>query len=139
MKGKPLSTNKMRDKHYPLTGLWSGDDLFFCWEPVGDLLGQVPRIPEFLDVFLRDGGIHPLALRSKSVHGWSTFWEQRGLKLGRWSLRTDGPRKGKAWGKKGGSYLLIKAVNIMRPPRALKLAYFQGVVRNGTVGFPKPV
>ena len=61
------------------------------------------------------------------------------IKLGRWSLRADGLRKRKAWGKKGEPYLLIKAVNIMCPPRALKLAYFQGVVRNGTVGFPKPV
>ena len=51
----------------------------------------------------------------------------------------DEQRKKKAWVKKGNPYLLIKAVNIMRPPRALKLAYSQGVARNGTVGFPKPV
>ena len=129
----------MRDKHYPLTGLWSGDDLLFGWKPVGDLLSQMPHFPEFLDVFLHGGGGHPLALRSESGHGWSTFWERSGSKIERWSLRAGGLRKGKAWGKKGESYLLIKAVNIMRPPRALKLAYFQGGVRNDTVGFPEPV
>ena len=36
------------------------------------------------------------------------------MKLERWSLRTDGLRKRKAWGKKEDPYPLIKVVNIKR-------------------------
>ena len=63
------------DKNHSLTGLRSRDDLFFGRESVRDTRGQVPRFPEFLDVPLRDGGSHPLALRAGSIHGW---------RVGRW-------------------------------------------------------
>ena len=53
---------KVGDEHYPLIRLRSGDDLLVGREPVGDVRGQVPRFLEFLDVPLRDGGSHPLAL-----------------------------------------------------------------------------
>ena len=81
MKRKAQSAKKMMDEHYPLAGLWSGDDLLFGWKPVDDLLGQMARFPKFLDVFLRDGGGHPLAMHSQSGHGWSSFWEWSGSKL----------------------------------------------------------
>ena len=115
---------KVGDKYYPLIGLRSGDDLLFGRELVGDFRGLIPRFPEFLDVPLRDRGGHPLALRSRSRHGWSVCWGRKGLKLGRWSSRADGLRRKKAWGKKMDPYLLIKVVNIKCPPTSLKTRLF---------------
>ena len=116
------------------------DNLLLGLESVSDYRCQVPRLPELLDALLRHGVGHPLALRAGSEHGRSIWWQWERLGLGRWSSRTDGLRKEKAWGEEKGSYPLIKAVNIKPPPpRTLKLAYSQGVVQNSTVGLPKLV
>ena len=61
------------------------------------------------------------------------------MELGRWSLRTDGLRRKKAWDKKMDPYLLIKAVNIERPPTSLKTRLFPRHRVNITVGLPKTV
>ena len=63
------------------------------------------------------------------------FLETRGMKT--WVLELkDGEAGGKAWGKKGESYLLIRAVNIERPPphSPAPKRYI-----NGMVGLPTPV
>ena len=129
----------MGDEQYPLIRRRSGSDLIFGREPLGDVRGQVPRFPEFLDVPLRDGGGHPLALLARSGHGWSALWGRKGLKLGRWSSRADGLRRKMAWGKKMGPYPLIKTVSIKRPLTGLKTRLFPRGRANGTVGIPKPV
>ena len=51
----------------------------------------------------------------------------------------DGLRKKKVWGEKVDSYLLIRAVNIERPPTSLKTRLFPRDDANDTVGLPKPV
>ena len=61
------------------------------------------------------------------------------MKLGRWGSRTEGLRKKKVWGKKVGSYPLIKAVNIKRPLISLKTLLFPRGRANDAVGLPKPV
>ena len=96
---------------------------------MGDLFGQIPRFLEFLDVFLRDGGSHPLALHSRSGHGCSVWW--------RWERSILGRKK--AWGKKLGPYPLIRTVNIKHPFTSLKTRLFPRDRANGTVGIPKPV
>ena len=50
-------------------------------------------------------------------------------------------RKKKAWGEKVDSYLLIKAVNIERPPppTSIKTLLFPRGRANDTVGLPKSV
>ena len=61
------------------------------------------------------------------------------MKLGRWSSRADGLRKKKAWGEKVDPYLLIKAVNIKRPPTSLKTRLFPWGRADDMVGLPKPI
>ena len=48
----------------------------------------------------------------------------------------EGVRRG---GKKMDPYLLIKAMNIKRPPTSLKTRLFPRGHADGTVGSPKPV
>ena len=48
-------------------------------------------------------------------------------------------RRKKAWGKKMDPYLLIKAVNIERPPTSLKTRLFPRGRANGMIGLPKPI
>ena len=43
---KSQPADKVGDEHHPLMGLRSGDDLPLGRKPVGDFLGQVPRLPE---------------------------------------------------------------------------------------------
>ena len=88
------------------------------------------------NVSLRDGGGHPLALRTGSRHGWSVYW-RKGLELGHWSSRTNGQRRRKAWGKKVDPYPLIKAVNVKRPLPGLKICLLPRGRADGTVGLPK--
>ena len=59
--------------------------------------------------------------------------------LGRWRSTVDGLRRKKAWGKMGGPYVLIKAVDVKRPLTSLKSRLFPRGRVNGTVGLPKPV
>ena len=61
------------------------------------------------------------------------------MKLGRSSSRADGLRRKKAWGRKMDHYLLIKAVNIERPPTSLKTRLFPRGRENDMVGLPKLV
>ena len=63
--------DEMGEKYHPLLGLWGGYDLSLGWKSMSDVHGQVPGLPEFLDVLLLDGGGHPLASSSGSGHGWS--------------------------------------------------------------------
>ena len=63
----------MGDEHYPLIRLRGGNDLLFGREPVDYIRGQVPSFPELLDVLLCNRGSHPLALRSRSGHGWGVL------------------------------------------------------------------
>ena len=64
-------------------------------------------------------------------------WGRKGLKLGRWSSRADGLRKKKAWGEKDGFLSPYKGSEYRAsPPRALKLAYSQGVVRTAQLDYP---
>ena len=81
VEGKPQPADKMRKEYNPLMGFHGRDNLSRGREMVHDLLGQIPGLPEFLDILLLDGGGHPLALRSGSRHGWSVCsW--KGLELG---------------------------------------------------------
>ena len=69
MKWEAQSTEEMGKKYYPLMGPRGGDELSLVGEPVRDVAGQVSDAAQPLDVPLRNGGGHPLALRSKSRHG----------------------------------------------------------------------
>ena len=62
-------------------------------------------------------------------------------KIEAWALELkgwEGRGRKKAWGKKMDLYPLIYAVNIKRPPQALKLACSQGVVRMARLDYPNP-
>ena len=58
----------MGDKHDPLTGLQSRNNLIFVKDPMRDIRGQIARAPELLDVLLGDGGGLPLALGTGPDH-----------------------------------------------------------------------
>ena len=126
------------DKNHSLTGLRSRDDLFFGRESVRDTRGQVPRFPEFLDVPLRGGGSHPLALRARSGHGW------KGWAVGKieaWALELEDGKaeEGRRRGVKDGSLSAYIGNEYQTPPTSLKTRLFPRGHANGTVGLPKPV
>ena len=54
VKGKPEPTDIMGKEHDSLMRFRSGDDLSRRWKTVADLLGQIPCLPELLDVLLLD-------------------------------------------------------------------------------------
>ena len=68
VKGKPDPANKMREKHDPLVGLCSRDDLSRRRKTVADFLAQVPGLSELFDIPLPDGRGHPFASCSGSGH-----------------------------------------------------------------------
>ena len=76
MKREAQPADEMCEKHNPLVGLWSRDDLSLGRESVSDLLGQISGLPEFLDIPLLDGGGLPLASSSGSGHLWSAFSDE---------------------------------------------------------------
>ena len=92
MEGQSQPADEVGEKHHPLLGLRGGDDLSLGWKSMSDVLGQVPGLPELLDVLLLDGGGHPLALRSGSRHGWSAFWVEE---MRAWALELEN-----AWAEK---------------------------------------
>ena len=55
---------EMRDEYHPLVGLRRGDDLSLGRQTMGDFLRKVPGCLKLSNVFLLDGGDHPLALAS---------------------------------------------------------------------------
>ena len=67
----------MGDEYYPLCGLRRGDDLSLGWQMMGDLLRQISGHPELSNVLLLDGGDHPLALTTRSGHGFLSGKEMR--------------------------------------------------------------
>ena len=67
------------------------------------------------------------------VGGEGKVWN---LSVGAQGRKGQGRKK--VWGKEMGPHLLIKAVNIERPPRALKLTYYQGVVLKARLDYPNP-
>ena len=75
---------EMGDEYYPLYGLRRGDDLSLGWQTMGDLLCQIFGRPELSNVLLLDGGDHPLALTTRSVHG-----RLSGKEMGNWALELD--------------------------------------------------
>ena len=70
VKGKPEPADKMGKEHDSLVRLRSRDDLSRRWETVADRLGQIPGLPEPLDILLLDGRGHPSASCSGSGHLW---------------------------------------------------------------------
>ena len=114
VEGESQSTDKVREKHYPLLRLRGRDDLPFSREPVRDVYDQVSGLPKLCDVLLLNGGGHPLA--SRSGHAWNGFTE----KVRTWALelkqgRMDEQRRKKAWVKKGESLSLYKGDSHVPP------------------------
>ena len=83
VEGEVKSTDEVREKHYPLLGLWGRNDLPFGRESVRDVCGQLSGLPKLRDVLLRNGGGHPLA--SRSGHAWNDFAE----KVKAWALELE--------------------------------------------------
>ena len=105
-------------------------------EPMGYVFGQVPGLPVLLDVFLLEGGGHPLAPRFGHVRN---IFLRRRRKLGCWSSRMDEQRKDKAWVKEGNPYPFIKAVQVMHLPACLKIRLFPKHHADDTVGLAMSV
>ena len=68
VKGEFESSEEVGDKNHPFAGLRGGDDLPWGWKHVFDLRRQVPQFTQILDVLLRYGGGHPLALKARFGH-----------------------------------------------------------------------
>ena len=68
MERESQSVEEMGEEYYTLMGPGGGDERPLIWETVRDVVGQESGSPQFLDVYLRDGGDHPLA--SRSGHDW---------------------------------------------------------------------
>ena len=66
MEGESQPADEVCEKHLPFLGLRGGDDLSFGRKSMSDVLGQVPGLPELLDVLILDGGGHPVASSSGS-------------------------------------------------------------------------
>ena len=70
VEGKPEPADKMGKEHDSLVRLRSRDDLSRRWETVADLLGQIPGLPEPLDILLLDSRGHPFVACSRFGHLW---------------------------------------------------------------------
>jgi len=80
VKRKTQSAVEMGKKNNPLMGPGGGDELPRIRKPVRDVVRQVPGLPQFLDLPLRDGGGHPST--SRSGHDWRRLrWEVRAWAL----------------------------------------------------------
>ena len=82
VEGESQPADEVCEEHHPLLGLRGGDDLSLGRKSMSDVLGQVPDLPELLDVLLLDGGGHPLASFSGSEHDWTAFLGGEGESLG---------------------------------------------------------
>lgn len=94
--GESMSSEEVRDKYHRFAGLRGGDDLPWCWKPVFDLRRQVPRLPQILDVLLRYGGGHPLAVKTRYGHCWRSWGGRKDWNLGAGARGIERQRKKKA-------------------------------------------
>ena len=84
---------------------------------MSDAFGQVPGLPELLDVLLLDGGGHPLASSSGSGHDWSAFWAEE---MGAWALELENEwaEEEEGVGERGESLSLYKGSENHAPPHS---------------------
>ena len=97
MKREPKPANEVCEKHNPLVGLGSGDDLSLGQESMCDLFGQISGLPELPDILLLDGRGNPLTSSSGSGHLWSTFSNEGKAKA--WALELEDERAEKEKGR----------------------------------------
>ena len=74
VEGKPEPAVEMGEENNSLMGLRSRDNLSRRWKTVADFLGQIFGRSQLFDILLLDGGGHPLAPCSTSVHFRRTFF-----------------------------------------------------------------
>ena len=81
---------------------------------MSDVFGQVPGLPELLDVLL-DGGGHPLASYSRSGHDWSALWAEE---MGAWALELENEwaEEEEGVGERGEYLSLYKGSKNYAPP-----------------------
>ena len=129
--------DEVGDEHHPLMGLRSGDDLPLGRKPVGDFLGQVPRLPELRMSFsLMEETIHlPYAPDPDMVGVLSWGGKDENLGAGARERGRQIERE-KAWVKGVNPYLFIKAVNIKRLPTRPKNSPIPKGRADDTVGLP---